>query len=133
MTALIDGMMDAGVGPSIFLQQFRLSKFGHPSFSPQEELMCVFHPVHALAADDDKDGTVMFRHVNRITSSKANLAAGAVLQDHDQPFIPFSTYAQTSGFPSPNSVSSTTSCTGSISSNGTLEFQMDSNNPIFPP
>ena len=133
MTVLIDRMMDAGVGPSKFLKQFRLSKFGHPSFSSQEELMCVFHPVHAFVGLYAIHGTTVFSHGNRINSSKANRAAEAVLQDHDQPFIPFSTYAQTSGFPSPNSVSSTTSCIGSISSNGTLELQMDSNNPIFPP
>ena len=72
MTVLIDRMMDAGVGPSKFLKQFRLSKFGHLSFSSQEELMCVFYPVHAFEADDDKDGTVMFGYVNRINSSTAS-------------------------------------------------------------
>ena len=71
MTALIDRIMDAGVGPSKFLKQFRLSKFGHPWFSSQEELMCVFYPVHAFEAYDDKDGTVMFGYVNRINSSTA--------------------------------------------------------------
>ena len=50
-----------------------------------------------------------------------------------QPFMPLSTYIQTSCLPSPQYVEFTIASTGSILSSGSLEFQMDTNNPRLSP
>ena len=50
-----------------------------------------------------------------------------------QSFMPLSKYIQTSCLPSPQYVEFTTASTGSILSSGSLEFQMDTNNPTLSP
>ena len=60
MTVLTDRIMEAGVDQRKFLKQFRLSKFGHPTFSSQEELKGTSKNTRHLVPERCRIGVTFF-------------------------------------------------------------------------